>query len=99
VRKILAGFAIFVIAVFALGVSVWVPMHNDDRITHQSEFRRINPEGWEKAQPLVKTRLAELARHYHATAQKTSTASIVFIGGIPRAGFYRKGGEGREAGT
>ena len=36
-----------------------------------SEFRRANPEGWDKAQPLVKTHLAELARHYHASAQKT----------------------------
>ena len=41
----------------------------------QSEFRRANPEGWEKAQPLVKTRLAELARHYHATAQKTKQSA------------------------
>ena len=36
-----------------------------------SEFRRANPEGWERAQPLVKTHLAELARHYHASAQKS----------------------------
>jgi cellulose synthase operon protein C len=35
-----------------------------------SEFRRANPQGWEKAQPLVKTHVAELARHYHASAQK-----------------------------
>lgn len=35
-----------------------------------SEFRRANPSGWERAQPLVKTHLAELARHYHASAQK-----------------------------
>ena len=41
----------------------------------QSEFRRVNPEGWEKAQPIVKTRLAELARHYHATAQKTKQSA------------------------
>ncbi len=32
-----------------------------------SEFRRANPAGWERAQPLVKTHLAELARHYHAS--------------------------------
>jgi len=35
----------------------------------ESEFRRANPQGWERAQPLVKTHLAELARHYHAEAQ------------------------------
>ena len=35
------------------------------------EFRRANPEGWEHAQPLVKTALAELAQRYHASAQKT----------------------------
>ena len=45
------------------------------RYGRQSEFRRVNPEGWEKAQPLVKTRLAELARHYHATAQKTKASA------------------------
>lgn len=39
-----------------------------------SDFRKANPEGWNKAQPLVKTRLAELARHYHASAQKTKAA-------------------------
>jgi cellulose synthase operon protein C len=40
-----------------------------------SEFRKANPEGWNKAQPLVKTRLAELARHYHASAQKTKASA------------------------
>jgi len=35
------------------------------------EFRKVNPEGWEHAQPLVKTALAELAQRYHAQAQKT----------------------------
>jgi len=40
-----------------------------------SEFRKANPEGWNKAQPLVKTRLAELARHYHASAQKTKATA------------------------
>lgn len=34
-------------------------------------FRRANPEAWHKAQPLVQTHLAELARHYHAQAQAT----------------------------
>jgi TolA-binding protein len=40
-----------------------------------SEFRRANPEGWERAQPLVKTHLAELARHYHASAQKSKATA------------------------
>jgi cellulose synthase operon protein C len=40
-----------------------------------SEFRKANPDGWDKAQPLVKTRLSELARHYHASAQKTKASS------------------------
>jgi TolA-binding protein len=38
--------------------------------TH-SDFRRANPAAWERAQPLVKTHLAELARRYHAAAQKS----------------------------
>jgi TolA-binding protein len=45
------------------------------RYGRTSEFRRVNPDGWEKAQPLVKTRLSELARHYHAIAQKTKSSS------------------------
>ncbi|MEO8310053.1 MAG: tetratricopeptide repeat protein [Caldimonas sp.] len=45
------------------------------RYGRTSEFRRVNAEGWEKAQPLVKTRLAELARHFHATAQKTKSSA------------------------
>ncbi len=40
-----------------------------------SEFRRANPQGWERAQPLVKTHLAELARHYHASAQKSKNTA------------------------
>jgi TolA-binding protein len=40
-----------------------------------SDFRKANPEGWNKAQPLVKTRLAELARHYHGSAQKTKASA------------------------
>jgi TolA-binding protein len=40
-----------------------------------SEFRRANPQGWEKAQPLVKTHVAELARHYHASAQKSKNTA------------------------
>lgn len=35
------------------------------------EFRRASPQGWARAQPRVKTHLSELARHYHASAQKT----------------------------
>jgi len=43
-----------------------------------SEFRRGNNAGWEAtAQPLVKTHLAELARHYHAGAQKTKASADV----------------------
>jgi TolA-binding protein len=45
------------------------------RYGRTSEFRRVNPDGWDKAQPLVKTRLAELARHYHAMAQKTKSSA------------------------
>ena len=45
------------------------------RYGRTSEFRRVNSDGWEKAQPLVKTRLAELARHYHSTAQKTKSSA------------------------
>jgi cellulose synthase operon protein C len=40
-----------------------------------SAFRKANPDGWNKAQPLVKTRLSELARYYHASAQKTKASS------------------------
>lgn len=40
-----------------------------------SEFRKANPAGWEKAQPLVKTHLTELARHFHATAQKSKSSA------------------------
>jgi cellulose synthase operon protein C len=40
-----------------------------------SEFRRANALGWERAQPLVKTHVAELARHYHASAQKSKATA------------------------
>ncbi|HQR21365.1 MAG TPA: tetratricopeptide repeat protein [Burkholderiaceae bacterium] len=37
-----------------------------------SDYQRSNPEGWARnAEPLVKTHLEELARTYHASAQKT----------------------------
>lgn len=43
-----------------------------------SEFRRANPSSWEATtQPLVRSHLATLARHYHATAQKTKAAADV----------------------
>ncbi|EHR70605.1 hypothetical protein BurJ1DRAFT_1741 [Burkholderiales bacterium JOSHI_001] len=41
------------------------------------DFRRANPEGWERARPLVKTHLAELAQHHHASAQKTKSRADV----------------------
>ncbi len=41
----------------------------------ESEFRKANPEGWQAAQPLVKTHLAELARHHHALAQKSKASA------------------------
>lgn len=37
----------------------------------RSEFRHANPVAWERAQPLVKDDLQQLARHYHAAAQKS----------------------------
>ena len=37
----------------------------------RSEFQRANPSAWERAQPLVKVHVVELARHYHAAAQKS----------------------------
>jgi TolA-binding protein len=41
----------------------------------ESDFRKANPEGWESAQPLVKTHMAELARHHHALAQKSKASA------------------------
>jgi cellulose synthase operon protein C len=41
----------------------------------EGDFRKANPEGWEAAQPLVKTHLAELARHHHALAQKNKQSA------------------------
>ena len=37
----------------------------------RSDFQRANPAAWERAQPLVKVHVAELARYYHAAAQKS----------------------------
>lgn len=45
------------------------------RYGSKSEFRRTNASGWKKAQSLVQIHLAELARHYHASAQKTKNAA------------------------
>ena len=42
-----------------------------------SEFRRANPSGWARAQPLVKTHLTDLARHHHALAQKNKQPADV----------------------
>ena len=42
-----------------------------------SEFRRANPTGWQQAQPLVKTHLAELATHHHALAQRSKAPADV----------------------
>ncbi len=45
------------------------------RYGSSSAFRQSNPEGWQKAQPLVQTHMAELARHYHASAQKSKAST------------------------
>ncbi len=45
------------------------------RYGRSSEFRTTNPQGWDKAQPLVKIHLAELAQHYHASAQKSKQSA------------------------
>ena len=42
-----------------------------------SEFRRANPGGWARAQPLVKNNLSDLARHHHALAQKNKQPADV----------------------
>jgi tetratricopeptide (TPR) repeat protein len=44
------------------------------RYGRTSEFRSTNPKGWEQAQGPVKAHLAELAQHYHASAQKNKSA-------------------------
>ena len=48
-----------------------------DRYGLASEFRKANPAGWDRAQPLVKTHLTELAQRYHASAQKTHASADV----------------------
>ena len=42
-----------------------------ERYGINSEFRKANPVAWERAQPLVKEHVSELARHYHAAEQKS----------------------------
>lgn len=41
----------------------------------QSDFRTASPDAWRKAQPLVQTHLAELARHHHAQAQRSKRSA------------------------
>lgn len=45
------------------------------RYGSDSEFHEANPEAWDKAQSLVNTHLAELARYYHAAAQKSKASA------------------------
>ena len=42
-----------------------------------SEFRRANPGGWQRVQPLVQTHLTQLAQHHHALAQRGRVAGGV----------------------
>ncbi len=42
-----------------------------ERYGIHGEFRLANPQGWERAQPLVRAHLTELARHFHSVAQKS----------------------------
>ena len=52
----------------------------------EGAFRKANPEGWEHAQPLVKTALAELAQRYHSSAQKTKAQADY----VEAAKWYRQ---------
>jgi cellulose synthase operon protein C len=45
------------------------------RYGKNSAFQAANPSGWEQAQPLVKLHMGELARHYHAAAQKSKASA------------------------
>lgn len=40
-----------------------------------SDFRKVNAAGWTQAEPILKSSLAELAQHYHASAQKTKNSA------------------------
>ncbi len=42
-----------------------------------SDFRKANPQAWQRAQPLVHAHLEELARWHHAKAQKSKAAADV----------------------
>ncbi len=42
-----------------------------DQYGVHGSFHQANPAAWERAQPLVKSDLTELALHYHAVAQKS----------------------------
>jgi TolA-binding protein len=42
-----------------------------ERYGVHSDFRKSNPAAWERARPIVKEHLVELARHDHAIAQKS----------------------------
>lgn len=45
------------------------------RYGQASALRQAKPSVWQKAQPLVQTHLAELARHYHAQAQTSKQSA------------------------
>ena len=55
-------------------------------LRHRQRVPQGQPRGLGAAQPLVKTHLAELARHYHATAQKSKRQRRLPGGGalVPR---------------
>lgn len=55
------------------------------RYDANSEFRRANPEGWARAQPLVQQHMAELARHHHALAQRARAAAATSPAAAPAA--------------
>lgn len=55
------------------------------RYDANSEFRRANPEGWARAQPLVQQHMAELARHHHALAQRARAAAATPAAAAPAA--------------
>jgi TolA-binding protein len=46
-----------------------------ERYGVDSDFRKANASGWARVLPILKSSLAELARHYHASAQKTKSSA------------------------
>ncbi len=46
-----------------------------ERYGLDSAFRHANPAGWQAAQPLVRTHLEALARHFHALSQQPATTA------------------------